>query len=185
MSYISFIKESVRHLRTTGTITRSSQEACKALVSFTDFDTARDIVELGAGDGVVTHHILKAMHPDARLFCFEVNDQFCQHLREIDDPRLLVIQDSAEKLEYYLEQNGISKVDSIISAIPFVAFSKEMTMDILTLCNKVLKSGGAFSQIHYSLVLKKVYKKIFGDIKIKFVLRNIPPAFVLYKIKDK
>ncbi len=183
MSYLSFIKESVKNLRTTGTITRSSQAACKAMVSFTDFDSARNIIELGAGDGVVTHHILRRMHPDAKLLCFEVNDLFCEQLRNIKDDRLIVIQDSAEKLDEYMKKHQMKQADSIISAIPFVALSKPVTRRILTTCQQALKEGGVFSQIHYSLVLKSIYKEIFDGIRIKFVLKNIPPAFILYKRK--
>ncbi len=184
MSYVSFIKESIRNIKTTGTITRSSQTTCKALISFTDFETATNIVELGAGDGVVTHHILDSMKKDARLLCFEVNEQFCKQLRQIEDERLIVIQDSAENLEEHLKEHNIEMVDSIISAIPFVALSKELSKNILQSCFRVIKPGGSFSQIHYSLVLKKMYKQIFDGINVKFVLRNVPPAFVLYKIKD-
>ena len=35
-----------------------------------------DLVELGAGDGVITEHILKHMKKDAKLLSFEVNEKF-------------------------------------------------------------------------------------------------------------
>ena len=73
MNNISFFRESIRNIKTVGTITRSSKFLCKGMVKHVDFDNAKTIVELGAGDGVITKHILRSMRKDAILLCFEVN----------------------------------------------------------------------------------------------------------------
>ena len=179
MGPISFFRESIRDIKTIGTITRSSQSLCRGAIKPIDFGAARFLVELGAGDGVITEHILAGMHPDAKLLSFEVNPKFCKKLRELKDERLIIVEDTAEKLPEYLAKNGFGEVDSVVSAIPFVSLPKSLADTIVSLCRDALRVGAPFSQVHYSLVRKKVYQGIFGNVKIDFVPLNIPPAFVL------
>ncbi len=183
MNKIDFLKESLRNLKTVGTVTRSSPFLCKGMIKPVDFKKADVIIELGGGDGVVTKHILGAMKPDAKLLTFEVNGSFCDIIREIKDERLHVIEDSAEHLEAHMEKHGIKEVDYIISAIPFVSLPDELCYKIVGICKKVLRSKGLFVQIHYSLLMKKIYKSVFGNVDVSFVPINIPPAFVLVSEK--
>jgi len=175
LNHFEFFRESVKNLKTVGTITRSSDYLCKRMIKHVDFESARIIVELGAGDGVITKHILRSMSENAKLIVFEVNSSFCDELRKIEDNRLLVVEDSAENMEKYVG----NKVDFFVSAIPFVMLPKELTHSILNICKNVLASRGKFIQVHYSLVTKSIYKKIFGNVKVNFVPLNVPPAFVL------
>lgn len=179
MGTIKFFKESVKNLKTVGTVTRSSKYLCQGMIKPVDFTKANVIVELGAGDGVVTKHILKKMKPDAILLAFELNPMFCEQMREINDPRLIVIEDDAEKLPSYLEQNGHEKADYIISALPFTIFPEEISYSIIRKCKEFLSKDGLFIQIHYSLIPKKLYKNVFGNVKLNFVPINVPPAWVM------
>ncbi len=179
MNSIQFLKEGIRNLRTVGTLTRSSKYLCRKMVSHVDFAKAKVIVELGAGDGVITRHILKRMAPDARLLSFEVLPSLAEVLRSINDDRLIVINDSAEHLGKYLEQYGFDGVDAVISAIPFVALPDELAYRIVGECKKYMKPGAPYIQVHYSLLAKKIYEDIFGEVKVHFVPLNVPPAFVL------
>ncbi len=176
---LSFFKESIRNLRTTGAVVRSSKYLVREMLKPIDFSQARVVVELGAGDGVMTFEILKNLHPKARLLCFEINAQFCEMLREIQDERFVLIEDSAEKLGDYMRQLEINEVDYVVSAIPFVALSDELSYAIVQGCFTALKKKGLYIQFHYSTLIKKMYKKIFGNIDINFVALNIPPAFVM------
>lgn len=184
MNPAKFFTESVRNLKTVGTITRSSRFVCRKMLSPIDFSKSLNIVELGAGDGVITRHILNSMSADSQLFTFEVNDVFIEKLKQINDPRLHVIHDSAENMEKYLSEGKVEKADHIISAIPFVMLPDDLTETILNKAFSMLKTGGVFVQIHYSLVLKKLYERIFGNVKVGFVFFNIPPAFILVSRKD-
>jgi len=183
MNKIDFFKESLRNLKTVGTVTRSSPFLCKGMIKPVDFQKADVIIELGGGDGVVTKHILGAMKPDAKLLTFEVNGQFCDIIREIKDERLIVVEDSAEHLEAHMKRHGVKEVDYVISAIPFVSLPDELCYQIVRLCKKVLRPKGLFVQIHYSLIMKKIYKSVFGNVDVTFVPINIPPAFVLVSEK--
>lgn len=175
---IEFIVESIKNISTVGTVTRSSKFLCQNMIKPVDFEIADVIVELGAGDGVVTHHILEAMKPDAKLLTFEVNDKFCEVLNQIEDDRLIVVSDSAEKLDYYLKKHNLGKADYILSALPFTILPEDLTKRIITTCKEQLKKNGLYIQMHYSLIPAKIYRGIFGNLKKHFVPLNIPPAWV-------
>ncbi len=175
----NFFSESLKNIKTVGTLTRSSKFVCRKMVSQVDFSTARTIVELGAGDGVITKHILAAMAPDARLLSFEVLPKMCELLRRIKDDRLTIVQDSAEYLGKHLEEMQLPKADAVISAIPFVAFSEEVSYRIVEAVKEQMKPGAPFIQLHYSLLTKKMYENVFGGVNVHFVPLNAPPAFVL------
>jgi len=183
MSTIDFFREGLKNLKTVGTVTRSSKFLCKNAVSHVDFSQAHVLVELGAGDGVITKYILSQMRHDAKLLAFEVNPKFCGMLRKIDDDRLLVIEDSAENLGQHLSAIGAEEVDDVFSAIPFVALPDELGVKIVQTCHHYLKNGGLYIQIHYSLLMRRLYDKIFGNVDINFVPLNVPPAFVLVSKK--
>jgi phospholipid N-methyltransferase len=179
MDGLNFLKESIKTMRTTGAIARSSKFLCREMLKPIAFDKAKVVVELGAGDGVMTYQILDKLRPDARLFCFEINPQFCEILRGIKDERFVLIEDSAEHLVEYLKKYGYAEADYIISAIPYVMLPDTLSNKIVKLCHKVLKKNGLYIQFHYSTFIQKMYKRIFGNVKINFVALNMPPAFVM------
>jgi phospholipid N-methyltransferase len=179
MSTLAFFKESIRNLRTTGAVVRSSKYLVKEMLKPIDFDKAKVIVELGAGDGAMTEVMLNSMKPDSMLLCFEINPQFCEILRGITDPRFKLIEDSAENLNKHLVRLNLDSVDYVISAIPFVALPDALANNIVKKCHKALKINGLFVQFHYTPLIGKKYERIFGNIDINFVARNLPPAFVM------
>lgn len=180
MSTLSFLKEGLKNLRTTGTITRSGSALCEAVIEKIDFKTARVIVEFGAGDGVVTKHILNRLHPDGIVFAFEVFEELCAEIEAIGDPRLVVINDSAEKIGEYLKKAGHSETDYIVSALPFANIPPAVGKRIVASSKAHLKQGGVFSQIHYSLKTKAYYQQAFGKVEVKRIWQNLPPAWVLH-----
>ena len=129
-----FFQEGLRNLRTMGPITRSSPFLCRKMADMVDFSKARVVVELGAGDGVITRHLLPRLHPEGKILAFEILPQLSKDLHRIDDPRLIVVEDSAEHLAYYLEKEGLGEVDYIVSALPFVMLPHELGMSILKTC---------------------------------------------------
>jgi superfamily II DNA/RNA helicase/phospholipid N-methyltransferase len=184
MSTFSFLKEGLRNLKTTGTITRSGTALCKAAIDRIDFEKARVIVELGAGDGVITRHILKHLRDDGVLLAFEVAEELCEEMKAINDPRLIVVNDSAEYIGDYLKQAGKRFADHIVSAIPFAALPEELGKNIVSEAKKHLRYGGQYNQVHYSLKTKSYYEQAFGNVDTKWVALNLPPAYVLYCVHE-
>ncbi|WP_236969749.1 class I SAM-dependent methyltransferase [Membranihabitans marinus] len=183
MNRFKFFKEGIRNIKTVGTVTRSSRYLCDKMVNHSKIHNAKCIVELGAGDGVLTKHILERMPDNCRLLSFEINEKFLDTLNKINDDRLIIIADSAEKLEDYTRQFKMEEVDIVFSALPFTVIPKHIATNIVRLAQKVLRADGEYLQIHYSLVAKKMYSDIFGNVSVYFQPINIPPAFVLKSLK--
>lgn len=180
---MTFIKQFFSNKTEVGAVAPSSKILGKKMYGDLDFHNAKCIVEYGPGTGVFTLEILKRMRHDALLIIFETNSAFYAKLREnIDDERLLVVNDSAENIGDYIRANGFSKADYIISSLPLTVFSKELKNSILNESVKFLKENGEFIQFQYSLNALKLLKEKFGEVKLKFTPINIPPAFV-YKCK--
>jgi len=180
MQKIDFLKNTLRNLRTTGTITRSSKYLSKTMLSYIQFDKAKTIVELGPGDGIFTRYILKKMKADSRLIAFEINEDFLEHLKlSIEDPSFELVSDSAEHMTEILRTKGVETADYIISGMPFTILPDDLVQVIIKSCYDLLKPGGKFIQFHYALSNRKLYTDTFKNIQIKFVALNVPPAFVM------
>ena len=185
MGAITFFTEGLKNLKTVGTVTRSSKFLCKEAVSYVDFSQAKVVVGLGAGDGVITKHILRQLRPDAKVLAFEVLPNMAAKMRELQDDRLIVVEGSAENIGKHLAAHGLDKADFVVSAIPFAALPNELGFKIVREAKKHLKENGLYIQVHYSLVRKKMYEEVFGNVDYSFVPLNLPPAFVLVSEKTE
>jgi phospholipid N-methyltransferase len=179
MGAIKFFIQGIKNFKEVGTFSRSSHFVGKTITKdrHIDFSTAKCIVELGAGDGPITKQILNKMAPDAVLLCFEINAKFSEDLSKQfgHDKRIRIINDDAQKMGYYIREAGFKEADAVVSAIPFVIIPED---DIIEESHRCLKKGGKYVQLHYSLVAKKRYERIFNNIEIDFVMLNVPPAFI-------
>jgi len=178
---LDFLRETFRNLRSTGSVAPSSRFLCRAIAGKIDPARARTIVELGPGDGVITHYILERMQPDAQLLIFEINEVFVKklHVTFQHDKRVTIIHDSAENMGRYLEERGIASVDCIISGIPFIMLPEILAQRITTECLRWLGMGCRFVQFHYFPLMLPFYKRIFGNVDVEVVPLNIPPALIV------
>ncbi|MCW5922374.1 MAG: methyltransferase domain-containing protein [Saprospiraceae bacterium] len=177
---LDFLRESIRNLRLTGSVAPSSRFLCRAIVAKINPEKASVVVELGPGDGVITRYILERLRPDSRLVIFEINEIFVEKIRAtFDDPRLLVIHDSAEHMGRHFKALNVEKVDYIVSGIPFVVLPEPLTRRITLECRRWLRTEGRFIQFHYSPLLIHFYRRVFGNVDVELVPLNIPPAIII------
>ncbi len=177
---IQFLREGLRNLRSMGSVAPSSRFLCRAVANKIDPRKAKVVVELGPGDGVITRFILHRLHPDARLIIFEINPVFVEKIRAtLHDPRMTIVHDTAENMGQYFREMGIQEVDYFVSGIPFVMLPESLTERISRDCLKWLRIGGKFIQFHYSPLLLRLYRRVFGNLKVEVVALNIPPAIVV------
>ncbi|WP_435254011.1 class I SAM-dependent methyltransferase [Tenacibaculum sp. A30] len=180
----NFFKEAVKNYKTSGTIIPSSRYLANKMLNEIDFTTAEVVVELGPGNGAITHHILNKIKPNSVLICFEINDVFYQELQKIKHPQLIVLKASAEKIKPELEKLGYTKADYIISSLPLTIIPKEISHAILVKNYNFLATNGAFIQYQYSLTYYKKLKDVFGNnIDLSFEPLNFPPAFIYKCVK--
>jgi len=143
-----------------------------------DFNSATSIVELGVGTGCITRTLLERMSPDCSLTCVEVDEEFVQACASIGDDRLSVHQACATDLKSVLSAGGVGAVDYIVSSVPLSILDDELADDILAVAQSCLRPGGKFLQYQYSLTYLSRLTARYGDVRLGFTLRNIPPAFV-------
>ena len=140
---------------------------------------SKAVVEFGAGDGVFTTEIIRLMGNQTKFFVFETNESLFNVLKEkINDERVILINDSAEKIGKYLLNYKISQVDYIISALPLSLIPGDIKNSIIKNALNSLKNDGQYVQFQYTpydyLRLKRYFKKV----KLSFTLTNFPPAFL-------
>lgn len=171
-------------MKTVGTVFPFTAVASRKMIQTVDFNHGKNFVELGGGNGAVTRELLKKMRPDARLIVFELDPKYAASLRQIIDRRLTVIQDSAEHLEKYLKQEGMEQVDAVLSTLPLVIFEKRLRNRIMDEVMRVLKPGGCYIQMQFSVMTKKEMKARFKNMRITFTPFNMPPAFFYIVTKE-
>lgn len=174
-----FVRNFLANPRGIGSMVPSSRRLTRRLLAGVDWSAARIIVEYGPGTGVVTRAILAQMAPDARLFAFEINDDFVAFLhRTITDPRLTIIAASAESVATVLCAKGIDHCDAAISSLPFSIMPPRVRLRILSATAKMLVPGAALVGYQYSTRWLRELRRSFGDVEVRFEPRNWPPAFV-------
>lgn len=178
MSKKKFISEVLKSTGTIGALSPSSSFLAKKMLEPIQFDNAKCFVEFGPGTGVFTHKILEKMDSDAILLAFEINPVFIDELNKIDDKRLIIINDSAEKIEMYLEKYHQKSADYIVSSLPFAMIPDEVVHNILTNSDNMLSEEGKYIQFQYSLNAKKKLESYFSKVEINFTFLNLPPAFI-------
>lgn len=170
-----FFREAMKNFRTTGSITSSSKALVNKLVEPLPAHRPLVIVELGPGDGCVTHAILEKIHRGSSLTAFEINSAFVQKLAVIQDPRLRVLPVGAERLTDYFEAGT---VDYVVSGLPLSMIPKEIKEAILKQAQLVLRPEGQFLQFQYALQDYSLLKGYFNRVSVSFTMANLPPAFI-------
>lgn len=176
---LRFLGEFIRNPRELGSVTPSSQFLTRAVLGQIDFARARRIAELGPGDGVFTRALLERLAPDGEILAVETNQEFVDVLpRELPDPRLVVVGDSAERLAEIAAERGWDGADVVVSGIPYSLLPRTVTTGILRAAAQTLRPGGLFVGYQYSPYLRPFLRSQFGNVRYRFVLLNLPPAFV-------
>lgn len=178
-SRLHFLKQWVKNPRELGSITPSSRFLTREVVDRIDFTRARYIAELGPGTGVFTQAILDRLAPDGRLLAVDTNVGFVEHLRrEIPDARLQVREASAEQIDALVGEVGWPTVDAVVSGIPYSLLPRPVMRRILEASRRALGEEGVFVGYQYSKMLRPHLLDVFGNVRYRSVLLNLPPAFV-------
>ncbi|MCC7371874.1 MAG: methyltransferase domain-containing protein [Chloroflexi bacterium] len=178
-SRLQFLKQWMRNPREMGSITPSSRFLTRELLGQIDFERARFVAELGPGTGVFTRPILEALHPEGKLLAIDTNPTFVEHLRrEYPDPRLTVLEASAEQIDVLTREAGWPRVDAVISGIPYSLLPPPLIRSILDAARRSLGDHGLMVGYQYSKMLRPFLLDAFGNVHYRSVLLNLPPAVV-------
>jgi len=179
LNSFNFLKAAVKNQKSLGAVAQSSRFLINKIMESIDLRNAKVIVELGAGVGNITKIIARNANSDARIFCFEINRDFCRQIRRnVPDKRVVIINASAEEMKEYLKKFDIEKADVLISTLPFFNFSLEKKEKILSGISELIENKGVFVLSQYTNKLNTVLCHYFNNIKKKRIILNIPPAIV-------
>jgi phospholipid N-methyltransferase len=141
-----------------------------------DLSRARTVVEFGVGTGVYTEEILKRLHPEGTFLAFEIEPDLASAVAaRLEDPRLRVINDSAEHVDAYLQG---AKADYIVSSVPFTSLPVGVRKSLLQAARGALAPGGQMLVLQYSTTVLPDLERSFATIRRRFSPLNIPPAFL-------
>jgi phosphatidylethanolamine/phosphatidyl-N-methylethanolamine N-methyltransferase len=191
MHPIEFAMEALADFRTVGAVAPSSPYLTRAMVDPLPLRNAKVVVELGCGSGAVTRELLRAMPRSSVLLAFEINPRFSSYIRNrISDPRLVVINSSAENIRAELQRRGYEQADSIVSSLALTLMCDDLKDRILSESAAALRNGGVFTQYLYLHGIQwqagrpalfaggRILGGHFRSIERTTVWRNLPPAFV-------
>lgn len=183
-----FIQQLIKTPGSIGALLPSGRALCRCIAETTlqhHRSSEQPIVELGPGTGVVTHALLQAGAKDQQLLCIENNPEFVCQLKELF-PNSTVLEQSAENLLPCLKKLNIDQVSTIASSLPLLSLPLPVRTGIISGIIESLAPGGHLIQFTYGHKSPmQGYHEQLTPITKKFVLWNLPPAFVwTYQKKD-
>lgn len=171
-----FLRSMVSHPRRVGAVWPTSRWAVRDLLDMGDLSRARTVVEFGVGTGAYTEEVLKRLHPDAVFLAFEIEPDLASAVgARLQDPRLRVINDSAENVEAYLDG---AKADYIVSSVPFTSLPVDVRQSLLGAARSALAPDGRMLVLQYSTAVLPYLERSFPRIRRRLSPLNVPPAFL-------
>ncbi|WP_062353011.1 class I SAM-dependent methyltransferase [Bacillus kwashiorkori] len=178
---LNFLKEFMKNPQFIGAVAPSSKYLAEKMIENIDFSKCECIIEYGAGTGIFTEKLIARKREDTLLLVFENNKGFYQQLmKDYRHKRnVKIINDSAENTLKYFKKYSATRVDYIVSGLPFATLPLDISERILENTKEILTSQGEFIAFQYTLIKINFLKSYFNEIKWKKVMWNIPPAYVL------
>lgn len=175
-----FARTMLTHPRQVGAVWPTSRRAVNDLLDLADFGEARTVVEFGTGTGVYTREILNRLRPDGRFLSFELDAGLASAVSaRLSDPRMRVINDSAEHAARYLEEYaGGARADILVSSVPFTSLPENLRDDIMRTAREILVPGGRMLVLQYSTAVVSDLRRFFGPVERRISPVNLPPAFL-------
>jgi len=159
----------------------SSKTLTRMVAAKCDFSKPQILVELGPGDGPHTREIVQRMHPDSRLFLFEIDPVLAEVMRKqfAHDDRVEVIETDAAFLKEELGKRGHEYCDYVISGLPFSMFNVPTKRRLLHAIYESLAPNPRAAFVTYQCTHElKRHATMFARVHSEFCLQNLPPIFV-------
>lgn len=177
----TFLRAAYENLAQTGSFIESSSRLAGRMTRMVDFTPPIHIVELGAGTGSITRHLLEQLNTSSRLTAFEINPQLFYKLKTMQQQNFVALNDDVCRLQQYMRADT---VDYVISGLPLANLNMRTKEQLLEAVKAVLKPGGFYIQFQYSLNDRALLRRKFPFVQLGFEPINIPPAFIYYAQKQ-
>jgi phospholipid N-methyltransferase len=187
----AFAMEALADFQTIGAVAPSSRYLAQAMLQPLPLRKTRVVVELGSGTGVMTQALLNLIPRDATLFAFEINPRFFQYLKStVSDPRLVLMNASAEAVGTELRRRGYEHADAVVSSLALGLMSNVQRHALLSGIGSLLDETSVFTQYQYfhglqlqngqlrKFNVSRLLRQYFNSVQRRIIWRNLPPAFV-------
>lgn len=176
--YALFLRKFLEKGRTISSAVPSSRTMAMKMLEEIDFSRPGVIMELGAGTGAVTEHIVERLRPHHRFVAVENDPDFVEILRR-RFPTQTILQADATRLTEPLASFGVHRVKYVVSCLPTPALSKRGIVRLTRWAGRSLDPDGMFLQLTVvPLLYRRFYTRLFEQVNFRMVWRNIPPGGV-------
>ena len=173
-----FFRQWLRSPKSMGSVLPSSRHLARALAAEVAWQPGQFIVELGGGTGAITQGLIERGIPRENLVVIELDSALYAYLRD-RLPGCLVIQGDATRLDEILVRHGVGEIGTVVSGLPMVGMPFDFQRSIIDKGFETVRPGGFMLQYSYSPVAPIPARKLGIEARIaRFVLLNVPPAFV-------
>ena len=184
---LRFLGTFLRHPLQVSSIIPTTHANARRIVGKITKPGRKVVVEYGPGSGVVAKELLRSgkLTKDSKLILIDNTEQFVRALRrEIRDPRVHAVHDSAENVEKILQSFGEKRADYVLSSIPLLIFPKTLRRNIVTATRRVLGKEGTFIVFLFRSRVRKHFEKEFHIAPMERLRWNFPPL-VLFVMKGR
>ena len=184
---IQFLQAFLKNPGTVGSITPSSPELARRMVSGIRPRADNVVLELGVGTGAITK-FLQEIVPDGDSYLgVELDRDLVRTLRK-NYPELKIVRGNALEAADIHRKSGLGKVGTIICCLPFVSMPNEVGDKILLEIDKFMQLGCTFRTFQYAhgyyfpsaIRLREFMRDRYGKSKrSSMIVKNVPPAYTL------
>lgn len=180
----AFAGVALRRQGVVGAVAPSSRSLARALTAVVPTTGPAVIVELGPGTGAISEAIRERLAPGSRQLAVEIDPGMVAHLRRAR-PWLNVLQGDAARLGALLDEQAVSRVDAVVSTLPWTLFPEDVQEPILGEVGRVLRPTGAFTTVTYLPAVplararrfRRRLRAAFDEVLTTGpVWRNVPPG---------
>jgi phosphatidylethanolamine/phosphatidyl-N-methylethanolamine N-methyltransferase len=181
----AFLAAALRSPATMGAVAPSSPRLAALLASVVPRTGTPVVVELGPGTGSVSALIEQRLPTGARHLAVELDADLARYLRQTR-PGVDVVEGDAARLGELLAGRGVSRVDAVVSGLPWALFDQATQESILGEVSHVIGPTGAFTTFAYlhgmplaaARRFRRTLRETFDEVVVSAtVWRNLPPAF--------
>lgn len=179
-----FLGKFFQNRKSISSVWPSSPHLAKATIHRVNFQTAKVLVELGAGTGPITEAVVKRLQPHTRFVAIERDHDFAKILQDrfSSHPNVHIVRADVRDLSQVLADLKIKKVDNFLSCLPTPnRLPPEICNRLLESIEEYLAPQGIYSNItEVPLLYKKYYHTLFKHVDFQFVPLNMPPGGVYH-----
>jgi phospholipid N-methyltransferase len=184
---IQFLQAFLKNPGTVGSITPSSPELARRMVTGLRPSENNVVMELGVGTGAITK-FLQEIVPDENSYLGIELDRDLVRILKKNYPNMKIVRGNALEASDIHRKAGFGKVGTIICCLPFVSMPNEIGEKILLEIDKFMQLGCTFRTFQYAhgyyfpsaIKLREFMRNRYGKSKRSpLIVKNVPPAYTL------